>query len=508
MTLNRRGFITSLTGSLMLPGCSTPGEPVAQKSPFRHGVASGDPLSDRVMLWTRISADPALLKDKPLNVNWQLFADPDTSELIAEGLVPTGPQRDYTVKIDVTGLAPGRTYYYRFKTLGYSSPLGRTRTLPTGQVTAINLAVASCANYPFGYFNAYDAIARRDDLDAVLHLGDYIYEYGPGEYGEQTELRSHVPPHEAITLNDYRRRHAQYKTEPALQQAHAAHPFIAVWDDHESANNSWRGGAENHSPGEGDWLARKRAAQQAYFEWMPIRAIADGPEYRIYRSFDFGSLADLCMLDTRLIGRDRQASGIDDLATINDPERSILGSAQRDWLTARLTRESPPLWRLIGQQLMFGQLIFDGTITSPDMWDGYPASRMGLFALLEAKNIENVAVLSGDIHSSWALELYADPFRNRNYSLGVELITPSVSSPAAPTLAQAQKREMNILEQLPHVQFVDLFHHGYLSINITRERLKADWWFVDPVDSPVYTRYLGASYIAAAGTNRLHRLAE
>ncbi len=506
MTINRRSFLTTLAASSLVSGCSSAGPAVMQQSPFLHGVASGDPLSDRVILWTRISPDQGLLHATSLEVKWQVFTDSAASQLVAEGSVPTGAERDYTIKVDVTGLLPGRIYYYRFASLGHESSMGRTRTLPTGDVSAINLAVASCANFPFGYFNVYDAIARHNDLDAVLQLGDYIYEYGPGEYGEQTEMRSHQPAHEAITLADYRQRHAQYKTEPALQRAHAAHPFITVWDDHESANNSWQGGAENHSTDEGEWQTRKRAAQRAYFEWMPIRAFAEEPEYRIYRSFSFGDLADLTMLDTRLIGRDEQALSKDDVDKINDPSRSILGERQTEWLSARLTRENPPLWRLIGQQLMFGQLIFEGKIASPDMWDGYPASRTGVFELLKTHDIKNVAVLSGDIHSSWALDLFPDPFKDRSKSYGVELISPSVSSPAAPTLEEAQQREKGILDALPHVKFVDLFHHGYISVSISHSQLQADWWFVDRIDSPQYSAYLGARYMVTAGTNRLRRV--
>ncbi|MEX0645065.1 MAG: alkaline phosphatase D family protein, partial [Parvularculaceae bacterium] len=238
---------------------------------FAHGVASGDPGPDSVVLWTRVTTDAA----DPITVVWETAADPQFADMRGKGEATASAAADWTVKTLIRDLHPGTTYYYRFRVADAYSPVGRTKTLPTGPLEKATLAVVSCANVPFGYFNVYDLVARRDDLDAVIHLGDYIYEYGANSYGGEAGARlgrPHDPPHEIVTLEDYRRRHAQYKADPSSRALHAAHPLIAIWDDHETANDSWKDGAENHDPAtEGDWEARKRAALQAYYEWMPVR---------------------------------------------------------------------------------------------------------------------------------------------------------------------------------------------------------------------------------------------
>jgi alkaline phosphatase D len=251
---------------------------------FRHGVASGDPLPDRVILWTRVTAPGDVVP-----VRWVVADDPKLARVVAGGEVQTGSERDYTVKVDVTGLRPATTYYYRFESGRGQSPIGRTRTLPARNVSRIRLGVVSCSNYPFGYFNAYAALARRADLDAILHLGDYIYEYQNGRFGDGGKIgRIPDPNAEILSLADYRARHAQYKADPDSQAIHRQHPFIVIWDDHELANNAWSGGAENHNPdkAEGDWFVRRNAAVRAYFEWMPIREDAASLGPRIYRGSD------------------------------------------------------------------------------------------------------------------------------------------------------------------------------------------------------------------------------
>lgn len=269
---------------------------------FRHGVASGDPQQDRVIIWTRITTIDSLL----VSVVWELALDHRFTKIVANGTHCTGPDADFTVKIDVGSLSAGTEYNYRFRFSGEWSAVGRTKTLPAGNVASASIAVVSCSNYPSGYFNVYNAIAQRDDIDAVVHLGDYIYEYGAGGYGtEHAEELGRVPdpPHEILTLDDYRRRYAQYRTDADLQAMHRRFPLIPVWDDHETANDGWRGGAENHNADEGAWEARKTAAERAFREWLPIRDLADRDS--IYRSFEFGNLASLVMLDTRMVGRDK-----------------------------------------------------------------------------------------------------------------------------------------------------------------------------------------------------------
>ncbi|MBX2961178.1 MAG: alkaline phosphatase D family protein [Cyclobacteriaceae bacterium] len=268
--------------------------------PFYHGVASGDPLHDRVIIWTRVTPEDSL---PTIDVDWEVSTDQNFTSIKTKGKVTTSPARDYTVKVDVTGLSSDQTYYYRFKALGTTSMAGRTKTSPIDMKDSLKFAVVSCSNWEFGYFNAYARIAEKE-LDAVLHLGDYIYEYGTGKYGDTTIGRINMPLHEIISLQDYRTRHSQYRLDEGLRQVSLMHPFIAIWDDHEVANDTYAEGAQNHQPEEGDFNERKQAAKQAYYEWIPIR---EGEKH--YRTFSYGKLADIIMLDERLAGRTKQAEG-------------------------------------------------------------------------------------------------------------------------------------------------------------------------------------------------------
>ena len=274
--------------------------------PFYHGVASGDPLNDRVILWTRVTPD----SDAPVEVAYHVSSTPDMMSTVASGTVTTDIDKDYTVKVDVSGLKPGQTYYYYFSALGANSILGRTRTAPEGDINQLRFAVVSCSNYQDGYFNAYERIAERNDIDAVIHLGDYIYEYETGGFGHSDEVnRGHLPTHEIISLMDYRIRYSYYKLDAQLRKAHQQVPFITIWDDHEFANNAWMGGAENHQGNEGDWNVRKANAYKAYFEWMPVRTEESVPT-KIYRKIRYGNLVDLILLDTRMEGREKQKDGL------------------------------------------------------------------------------------------------------------------------------------------------------------------------------------------------------
>lgn len=342
------------------------------KASFQHGVASGDPLSDRVILWTRITPE----EETSIILDWEVSASTDFSKPLRAGRLTTDAMQDYTAKVDVDGLSPGTRYWYRFLHGDTISPVGRTRTLPTGSLKSVKLAVFSCSNYPAGYFHVYAEAAKREDLDVAIHLGDYIYEYNSEGYASddaQAMGRISAPANEIVKLQDYRTRYAQYRSDPDLQALHASLAMIAVWDDHEIANDTWMNGAENHQPDtEGDFALRKAAAVRAYHEWLPTRT--GEAQQQIYRRFEFGDLLTLHMMDTRVIGRDEQRSYTDylpalltnpDTATalqqflasiagdLGNPTRQLLGQAQTTWLQQGL-QTSKATWQVLGQQVLMG----------------------------------------------------------------------------------------------------------------------------------------------------------
>ena len=502
MSVSRRSFLKGAAGTAgvatlpVLSGCVAE----AADNPFVHGVASGDPLTDRVILWTRITPYTADgLEATPdqypavMNYRWLVAEDPQLTSIVLEGEGETTPDRDFTVKVDAAGLQPGTTYYYRFESQGWASDTGRTKTLPVGHVERLRIAFTSCSNWEGGYFNAYGALAKRDDLDVVLHLGDYIYEYGTGGYGSNGDKRQHEPAHEIVTLDDYRTRHAQYKTDEYLQEAHRQNAFITVWDDHESANDSYAEGAENHTEGaEGNWFDRRSVAIRAYFEWMPIREQGVQDPYGddlIYRDFRFGDLIDLLMLDTRLYSRTEQ-SVIGDLGTLLDPNHTLLGEQQEQWLFDKLSASQADgtTWRVLGQQVMMAQLAAGGIGFNMDQWDGYPLARERLFDHIISNNIDNFVVLTGDIHSSWANDLAPQPFNTSLYdresgegAIGVEFVTPGVSSPGIEDYLLASAASIALTNALPHMKLVDFFHRGYVLLDINHLRIQAEWHWVHSV---------------------------
>ena len=460
---------------------------------FQHGVASGDPLADAVIIWTRASvgADKAA---ESVDVWWEIAVDKDFIQRVAVGTATTGPDADHTVKIDVTGLNAGRTYYYQFKSLGRTSPVGRTRTTADGPLDRLRLGVCSCAKYTSGYFHAYRYLAEQPDLDAVLHLGDYIYESNVEGF---TAGRDHLPPYEPVSLDDYRARYANYRTDLDLQEAHRQHPFIAIWDDHETTNNSWKDGASNHDPpGEGTWVDRKAAAIQAYFEWLPIR---DTDDRHIFRTFKFGDLVDLVMLDTRLYGRDEQTKDPIEMA---DPARTLLGFEQEKWLDDQLA-ESAATWRVLGQQVVMTPLTAGGEVLNNDQWDGYQAARDRLLDSLDALAADNVVVLTGDIHSSWAGEVPRDaadydPETGDGARL-IELVTPGITSgfPLQEGLVDLAK-ELN-----PHIKYGEVTRRGYMVVDVTPERMQAAWYHMASVTEETTTQSVDAAWSTALGSVRL-----
>lgn len=384
MKLSRRDFIKASVASSVvfvsagLQSCASNDDDVSVA--FDHGVASGDPLTDSVVLWTRVTPQAA---KSDVTVMWEVARDAAFTDLVNMDQGVTSAARDYTVKVDVRGLAPDTRYYYRFSVGDAVSPVGQTKTLPEGSPEQVTFVAFSCSNYPAGYFNVYRQAAQEADVDAALHLGDYIYEYAREGYAsEQAEAlgRQVNPDAECITLEDYRTRYAQYRTDPDLQNLHAVLPWIVVWDDHEIANDAWEFGAENHDEGEGSYETRKQVSLQAYFEWMPIRPLEPDADGRIYRQFVYGDLVNLLMLDTRRIGRDEQldyANYIDDegnvdvngfLVDVSSDQRTILGTEQRDWLVANMTT-SQQRWQVLGQQVLMGRMLLPAVTLTPDPFD-------------------------------------------------------------------------------------------------------------------------------------------
>jgi len=507
MKLSRREMLRLTAGAGMLPmsawvaACGDDERTVVRgpSGLFAHGVASGDPLADAVILWTRVSpSSPGAVR-----VDWEIASDPGFARVVAGGAVMTDESLDYTVKVDATGLAAGTTYYYRFDAQLRTSPIGRTRTAPSGPVDQVRVAVVSCSKYSRGLFLAYRSVASRADLDVVLHLGDYIYEdAGAGE------MRAHDPPREILTLDDYRTRYAQHRSDPHLQEAHRQHPFITVWDDHESSNNSFRDGAEGHGPEDGDWFERKATAQRVYSEWMPIRVEeAD----RIFRRIAYGDLVDFVMLDTRLWGRDEQV-GAGDVEAIHDPERTIMGFDQEKWLAEQL-RGSQARWKVVGQQVIFSQWKLSaapnseggGAVGNSDGWDGYDASRRRVFEVLRAGEIDNVVVLAGDVHSSWAMDFTEDPNNPDTYdprtgagSLGVEFVTPGITNTFPPRVPAEL-----FLRPNPHVKYGEVTQRGYVILDLTPQRAQAAWFHFDRLDDESAEEHFAVAFSTEDGANHL-----
>ena len=512
---------------------------------FHHGVASGDPLQDRVILWTRITPQGS----GDVAYRWSLNpVDRRGGGKRGEGM--TGPDRDYTVKVDVSGLDPGRAYTFQFEAGGAKSPLGRTRTLPDGPTRDAVLAVCTCALYPNGYFNAYGAIAALPRVDAVVHLGDYIYEYGgPGSYGMDSAVageRPHDPPHECLSLADYRRRHAQYKTDPQLQAAHARAPWIVVWDDHETANDSWMGGAENHQPAtEGDWNTRKAAAIKAYYEWMPIREPVGGG-FSINRSFDFGDVASLFMLETRLTARDHQLypdaempkePTAADVAAFRkrlaDPVRKMMSAGQEAWLERAMTEsvKGGRRWQVLGNEVVMARLATPpihkymaeaaytaakaelprgganrlarieanaalGLPWGTDMWDGYPADRQRVYGLIE-KARANAIVLSGDSHAFWANELYNAETGGKR--VAVEFGATAITSPGPGESIVPLPLGEAFAKHDREVLFNNQTAKGFVLLTLTHSEATAQLMAVSSVKDRAFTTKAIATYRATPG---------
>lgn len=498
--------------------------------PFYHGVASGDPLADRVIIWTRVTPQ----RDTTITVTWKMATDVDMTNEVATGEVTTDASRDYTVKVDVDGLSPEQTYFYQFSIADATSLIGRTRTAPQGSTDHLRFGVVSCSNFEHGYFNAYRRLSERADLDAIIHLGDYFYEYGPGTYGSDIEDRKNDPAHEIVELADYRTRYSQYRLDRDLRAVHQQHPFLCIWDDHEIANDAYVSGAQNHNPDneytpgktEGDWEVRKSTARQAYLEWMPIR---EG-DLTIRRFAPYGDLAEIYLLDTRIEGREEQPTTV---IEAESTYRTMLGDDQRNWLFDEL-KSSTATWKIVANQVIFSPLsvgfaagFSDGVpdVTNIDsinavesifldIWDGYPQERKRILDTIAANDIDNIVILSGDFHSAFGFDVTATPAIYPNPvalnlptpsplydpesgagSLAVEFVTPSITSAnfdenIGPAAAAQFETSMNgdiptgnpalpTVNYNPHMKFTDLDRHGYFILDLRTDKAQADWFFVE-----------------------------
>ena len=520
--------------------------------PFYHGVASGDPAPDGAVLWTRVTPPT----DFVVPVAWRVATDPELADVVQSGSTTASQATDYTVRVELTGLDAGTTYYYGFSALGANSLTGRTRTAPEAAVDQLRFGVTSCSNYQQGYFTAYAALAGLADLDAVFHLGDYFYEYGAGVYADPELVdadRAHSPLEETVSLDDYRLRHSLYKLDPDLRGAHQQHAWITVWDDHETANDSWQGGAENHNEfvgldpasgdslfaDEGSWAVRKGGAVRAYFEWLPMRRPDPSETERIYRRLGYGPLATVHMIDSRLQGRQEQlatkanaANGTVEVDTTRwlDPDRTLLGAEQRDWLLGGLGQDEAQ-WQVLGNQTQMTQLAFHPVFAGPaapftnlDAWDGYPAERARLLTAIRDDIPGDVVVLTGDIHTTWASDLPLSPFQGYNPATGegsvaVEFVTPSVTAANIDELliggglTQQQAADSSAVINAafpviyPQLKTVEVSRHGFLTLDLTPARAQADWYFADDIRTPDTGVTFSRAFFTAAGEHRLQAAA-
>jgi alkaline phosphatase D len=456
-------------------------------APFYHGVASGDPLHDRVIIWTRFTPDTNFTS--PVDISWRMALDTSMSQIVQQGVFTSNLSIDYTVKVDVTGLQPDSWYYYEFTYQNQHSIRGRTKTTPVGMKDSLRFAVVSCANFESGYFNAYKAIKERNDIDAVIHLGDYIYEYENGGYAPNAQTgRTFEPLNEITTLYDYRTRYSMYHLDEDLMRLHQQYPFINVWDDHESANDAWMGGAENHDASEGNWSDRKSYSTQAFMEWIPIRQVVNGNNDLIYRRIQYGDLVEFFMLDTRLNGREEQSgtSG----STVTNPSRTLLGADQYAWLTNGMMN-STARWKVLGNQVMFAPLKIFGVGVNGDQWDGYPAERNNIMNHVLNNSIEDVVVITGDIHTSWGNDIPTSNYQsNGSGSAFVEFVTPSVTSPGFPLNVGSS------IIQLAnnHMKYIDVTEHGFIILDINQNKTQSDWYFVNTLDQSDAQHYRDASW--------------
>jgi alkaline phosphatase D len=546
LKITRRQALLGVSSTLLLPAaCSTTMVESSGSSGhvFAHGIASGDPDHSSVVIWTRVSGF-----NDAVEVTWNVATDADFQNIVQRGRFSTNANRDHTVKVVVDSLVPGTDYFYQFAVNDATSVTGRTKTLPVGHVENLTIAVVSCSNFSFGYFNGYEDIANDPGVDIVAHLGDYIYEHGADGYGGETGQRigrAHSPTHEIVSLADYRQRHAQYKTDAGSLAMHARHPLIVIWDDHETANNPWMGGAENHQPDEGSWQVRRAASMRAFYEWMPVRDPVAGTAPEDYwRHYKFGDLVSLLTLESRHTGRSEQIEygDLSRFASADEAQafyKKVVGASDRNFLSRdmeaflraefRESVESGRRWRIIGNQSVMARSI-QPTLGDPffanlrnklgdgaratldnltrlgelgltgdlDAWAGYPAARERFYDLAKDAGVRDLLVISGDSHAYWANALYDDEGSN----MGVELGTTGISSPRSlATLGVEGLQRFDELNAASNREIVwaEGRYRGYIRLVIDHEGAKADFVSVTNIESRDYeTRVVHTAEIVGA----------
>jgi alkaline phosphatase D len=503
-TLSRRSLLLgglALSGLPLMRGhAQTAGPAPADASPFTLGVASGDPTPDGVVLWTRLAPDPLRgggMSPAPVEVRWEIALDDRMARIVREGRVSATSEWGHSVHVEADGLEPDRWYWYRFRTGNTESPIGRTRTLPRrgAAVDRLRFAFCSCQHYENGYFTAYRHMAG-EDLDLVFHLGDYIYEYR----GTPGRTREHVGG-EILTLDDYRTRYAQYKSDPDLQAAHAAFPWIVTWDDHEVDNN-YSGDISERTDPRDLFLLRRAAAYQAYYEHMPLRraSIPAGPALQLYRGLGYGALASFFVLDTRQYRTD-QPCGDGSKAPcegVRDPAATLMGRDQSRWLLDGLDR-SRVTWNVVPQQVMMArvdQLAGPDERYSMDQWSAYEAERTRLLEFLRDRRPANPIVLTGDIHSNWVNDLKVNFADAQSPAVATEFVGTSISSGGDGVDLPA--RAPGILAENPFVKFHNT-QRGYVSCEMTPKTLRARYQIVDYVSRPGAPLKTRATFVVEDG---------
>ena len=539
IAINRRHLILGGmmgAGALAIPGFAN-AFALLQASGFTHSVASGEPSATSLLLWTRyVPTDRGAAR-----VKVELSETPDFARIAGGAEIVTGPWRDHTAKITVAGLRPGTRYHYRFVAPdGGFSPVGRAKTLPDGNAERFNIAIFSCSNLGFGYFNAYGHAAARDDIDLAVHLGDYLYEYGPDNYPNRQQTvggRIPQPEREMVSLADYRLRFASYRADADLQALHAAHPMVALWDDHESTNDSWEGGAQNHQPDEGEWAIRRAASIQAYYEWMPV---SEEP----WKAYDIAGLATLFRTETRLLGRSRPPELTEIMAGAGDPAQALaafrdgpwrdpamtmMGTTQEAWLDGaiRASVKSGARWQVVGFGTIMGEtrtpasaadwlakdappfvrgFVQRGVAASRvglplnfDAWGGYPAARARFLSGAQGAEA-NLIVIAGDSHNGWAFDLAQD-----GRAAGVEFAGQAVTSPGFESALGVDPKIVAraLVETNPELKWADTSHRGYMALSLTPERATNDWVFVDGIRTRGTGARIGHRATVLRGRNRM-----